>query len=872
MNSPTPPRWASLLALATLTSPALPAQGFDAEVSGVGSGLFLTLSVIGDLDGDGDQDIAGLGFVSGAVWSENLGDGTFLFERRLDFEPPSGTVRDVLASDLDGDGDDDLILAADGAPGVQWIESLGGGAFAPAAPLSTATYGATGVGLTDLDGDGLADLIVVRFLEAPLWRPGLGGGAFGPETLLGTSGNQYSAFETGDIDLDGDVDILLAPTFVNEIRWLENLGAGTFAPEALLTATPADSTDLYLADFEGDGDLDIAFRNEQFSVGGLYWSPNLGGATFGAFSGLPGLSARSAVAADIDGDGRADLAYSTQGPTPMGWYRSTGAGFSGPTTIPSSGSAVSHLTAGDVNGDGDADLVSLNIVQMELHRQGPAGFEPSVALWLGVDPEAVVDLGDVDGDGLSDLLLSAQSGAGTVYLLLNAGSNGWREPAASFGVVDPLQGELVDLDGDGDLDVVASGGSFNQISASVAWIENLGGGAFAPGLNLHADFADSGATYEIGDMEGDGDLDILWTHRAGFAQFFRYEWIEQLSPGQFATGAVLPNNSLTQDFDLADIDGDGDSDIVLSFGPASGRITWRANGGSGAFGPDQTIAASGAHSGSPFGGSLTAEDLDGDGTVDVLAFGDGVEWYPGIAGGSFGAPIEIEPPTGTVTDALLRDVNQDGRVDVFVSSANAPARWFENLGGGAFGPSRRLLEDDLGSAAVAVGDLDGDLDLDVLKQTSTRTLAWNLNKARFGEAYCGPAATNSTGKFGAMSARGSLDVLANDLHLIAERLPVGSFGYFLVATETNLVPVLPNSQGRLCVGGTIGRLNRGPSEIFVTGASGTASVRLNVNNVPTPTGATALAPGDTRYFQAWYRDANPQATSNLTNGLSIRVE
>lgn len=141
-----------------------------------------------------------------------------------------------------------------------------------------------------------------------------------------------------------------------------------------------------------------------------------------------------------------------------------------------------------------------------------------------------------------------------------------------------------------------------------------------------------------------------------------------------------------------------------------------------------------------------------------------------------------------------------------------------------------------------------------------------------GVNICGPATTNSTGHPGIIGAMGDTSVAANDLRLDAHRLPLGSTGFFLTSPSTGFVPFAGGSQGHLCIAGpSIGRYV-GPGQVKNSGLSGSLSLEVDLTQHPTPTGTVAVTPGETWYFQCWYRDANPASTSNFTDAIAITFE
>ncbi|MEM6674481.1 MAG: hypothetical protein AAF726_16665 [Planctomycetota bacterium] len=139
-----------------------------------------------------------------------------------------------------------------------------------------------------------------------------------------------------------------------------------------------------------------------------------------------------------------------------------------------------------------------------------------------------------------------------------------------------------------------------------------------------------------------------------------------------------------------------------------------------------------------------------------------------------------------------------------------------------------------------------------------------------GTRYCTPAVPNSTGAPGVIGAIGSTEVDLNCVRLIASDLPPFSAGFFIVSRTRGFIVGPGGSAGNLCVAGAIGRY---ASAIFVTGASGTATVPIDLGLTPTPTGPVPIAPGETWNFQCWHRDSvGGSTTSNFTDALEITFE
>ena len=149
---------------------------------------------------------------------------------------------------------------------------------------------------------------------------------------------------------------------------------------------------------------------------------------------------------------------------------------------------------------------------------------------------------------------------------------------------------------------------------------------------------------------------------------------------------------------------------------------------------------------------------------------------------------------------------------------------------------------------------------------------WNLvtfkkgtDVIQLGTPYCAPANLNSTGQGGRIEAWGNPLAEAGLLSLVADQLPANEIGYFLLGDAQAFVPMPRGSQGNLCIGGKLGRFVK---QVASTGATGSLSITVNTNAPPTWR-SSPLLPGQTWNFQVWFKDQNPGATSNFTDGVSV---
>ena len=318
------------------------------------------------------------------------------------------------------------------------------------------------------------------------------------------------------------------------------------------------------------------------------------------------------------------------------------------------------VVAADVDLDGDPDLVvaaRLDGAVLWYPNDGQGSFGAGVVI-DGAAPGAVdLHAADVDGDGDTDLL-TAQFDGDRVTFHENLGGT-FAPPETLSGVLDGARSvHSTDLDGDGDVDVIA--GSSND--DTVVWFENLGGGGFgaAQVISTSADFL---LCVHAGDMDGDGDQDVLTASRDD-DQVRVFENLDGLGGAwQPHTAAVVDGPTYVR---AADLDGDGDLDVATAALRAN-SVRWTANLGAGmSFGTTYVLSNNLDRA-----CGLSVEDLDQDGTPDLLACGYGSDPNLGL------------PPNGTVL-------------------------WFRGLGGGNFGLERTIATDLDRAAFVSAVDLDDD--------------------------------------------------------------------------------------------------------------------------------------------------------------------
>jgi hypothetical protein len=590
--------------------------------------------------------------------------------------------------------------------------------------------------------------------------------------------NTTRSVALGDIDLDGDVDLVCGNSQQSNTLFLNE--GGTFTVFSTWFPPSERTRSVALGDLDGDGDLDVVCGNSWDPIAA--YAPNtiyLNNA--GVLSPMAADTLRtdstgeSVALGDIDNDGDLDIVFGIPF-RPAAVFVNRGGRFPDPPVHIGGVNDTRSVALGDLNADGYLDLVegSAGTSGRCYVHLNTAGAIDSLPSWQSDPPRWTlgVALADIDGNGRLDLICANWDQSNTIHYargdsLLETTPSWQSTPADSSEDVD-----VGDVDGDGDLDLVFA----NRAHPSVLYRNNL----TDPGaVELARDpvwFTDPARTIDVAlaDMDGDGDLDLICGNSDQLSTAYRnLNPPLEIMPSWVSDAPVL---NRTKSVALGDVDDDGDLDLACGNGGADAMVS-------------AIYLNNGARlEGSPAWSSLDARrtasvafaKVDLDDRLDLILGNQGTAGEANTVYLNNGTPF---PPTPTwvsaaaeiTTGVATGDISGDGYIDLVCGNGAQPSTAYLNLGSTLDTTAAWSSLVAPRTSGIALGDVDGDGDLDLACGNNGDPSTLFLNGGRMLSAV--PAWYSSQALFTNDVALGDIDG-DGDLDLVCANNPQANTAYF----------------------------------------------------------------------------------------------
>lgn len=381
-------------------------------------------------------------------------------------------------------------------------------------------------------------------------------------------------------------------------------------------------------------------------------------------------SAKSLFVEDLDGDGFKDIVAHDDDSDQLKWYKNNGDKTFGSAQVIATANAVQSVYVTDMDDDGDKDVVAAiysdkSVVVYINNGDGTVWNSKVVA--TAANGYQYCWVADLNKDTKPDII-SCSYDADKIYWHKNLGGGNF-DPAIDINTAAnaPTAVYAADINGDGEVDLVSS--SF--LDDRILWYENSGGGSFGAQKVISSSVDGAFNAYPV-DLDGDGDLDILATAYLGNEVIIFKQAV--VNSGIFDAGTVVHSFGNPYNARAADLDGDGDNDIVVT-GYTADEIVWIEQTGvnTGSFGAAQTLYQ-------PLDGPrfLHVDDADNDGDFDVFSTSANdkkIAWYENLSAAASGDEFVV------VYDLSLDPGSGSEQIEFYAKTNGVVNYTWEEIGG-----------------------------------------------------------------------------------------------------------------------------------------------------------------------------------------------
>lgn len=610
---------------------------------------------------------------------------------------------EIFSADLNGDNTNDLIVtSSDGPAYISIYPNIQGDYTATVPKLiwdnSTQNEYPSGLSTIDVDNDGLLDIIFCNKYDDKInWFRNLGDFNFSSIAVLKSLVNGPELSLISDVNNDGLKDIIINLDSNDSISWLKNNGDGTFLDPQSIFSNSSDIKKILAKDLNNDGFPEIIIGVSNSNV---YWIKNTGSGTFGAQSQLGNANLGTSFEfMNINNDSYLDYVSTTSYSSLITQLNQAGNTFS-VSQLSDIGVNFGDLQIRDINQDGITDIVGPTSSSFSyLERLPNQTFNSPITLFSfnNVSKYLAEDINDDSAvDFILPLYLSSNTAKRLSSFTKNSLTNTYDENIISFYNGSVFRVKTADLDNDGKKDIISS-------FRSVVWNKNKGNGNFTSYKKISNHFG-SIFTNNIKptDIDNDNDIDIVATTQNGIEVYYND------ANGNFSLGYSLPLTHESRNIDVADLNGDGVKDIVMTFQASAigGTVSlaWIPGLNGTSFDTLTTIGTT-VYGYEPY--LLKCCDLDNDGDIDILTYSN--EYSSLHLHTNNGTGFFTYNQIGDNFSAVcmnIEDYNNDGYPDIFAAGNYYPGIFMIKNNNGVFAP--RTLIDYKKANEIEFSDLNGD--------------------------------------------------------------------------------------------------------------------------------------------------------------------
>jgi hypothetical protein len=620
-----------------------------------------------DLDKDGLLDIIVThDYLDKVSWYKNLGEFKFGSEKIISssIDKPMS----VVAGDIDNDGDNDIVIGVYEDRNISLFTNNGNGTFSAKKIIANLNLEVNKIKLKDLDHNGFLDIVSAERDGSLYLTKNNDGTNFSLPVDLGASADNGSKFDFIDMDSNTYFDIVYISSNNDNVSYIKNNDLFGFATPSVVK-TVLDPVDIVIKDIDNDGLDDIVISTQDNDKIGWFKKNSAYAPSFSEINEVTKNVSNPLylIVEDIDKDTTYEFISSSHNESEiknqklslfkynptltsyneyiLGFY------YNAPRTV----------KIADLNKDGLNDIVTGMQAIIWNKNLGNGNFSSPKLIKNNIESSYVndIEVKDLNSDDWLDIIGIVDD---ELKIYKNLNGKNFEEAYSTKFAEEIHEIEISDINNDGKFDIIVS---FRRGDIALSKIINNGGFNFEPAVTIYNPNIGTGYksyNFKSDDINGDNYNDIVLSQR-DLNEVLLFKNDEN---GNFTKEIIA--TIFTDDIEIGDIDNDGDLDILASKNVGDGDLSWLKNNNN----SFEVIKID-----NPKSYSISLGDLNNDGYLDIASSNIGQyspyqeeTFYYTFNGTSFDSKVVIETLNSTNSgdrDTAIGDLNNDGKSDILTS-------------------------------------------------------------------------------------------------------------------------------------------------------------------------------------------------------------